>query len=231
MKFSDLSKEDQALLSTDFGDLDKVAAEQVKVANEMYEAGVELALSTADEMDKLAASAGSSDDLSDSADESEKVAAADYGNIIAEGYIDKLAALGVERHGDADHYFLPLVEEKIAEAGRMAALKKFWDATKSKASGAAAKAKDMASKAKAQAGQAGQRAGDFAKGQAKRHSEGAKDVMTGLKGKTEHITGLSAGERARRVGMGVGKMAPGLAAGGLAAGGGLYAATRGKKED
>lgn len=242
MKREDLSAEDQKLLSTDFGDLDKVAAEQVKVANEMYEAGVDMAQATADGMDKAAAEdEAKEDDEDDEGDESEKKAAADYGNIITEGFLDKLAALGEERHGNPDHYFMPFIEEKVAEAGARAALQKFAGMVDSIANklptragmallGAAEKAPKALGKAKAHVSQAAQRAGDAAKRVGKMHSEGAKDFMTGIKGKTEHVTGLSAGERARRVGSGLGKMSPAIAAGGAAAGGTAYAATRGKKD-
>lgn len=124
MRFEDLSPADQALVNTDFGGLDKVAAEQVKVAAEMYNAGAEMALSTADQMDKLAAESEKEDE-EDEMEEEEKKASIDYGNIIAEGFIDKLAELGEERHGNPAHYVMPYVEEKIAQVGAQAALEKF----------------------------------------------------------------------------------------------------------
>ena len=43
MKFEDLSPEDQKLLNTDFGDLDKEASARVEVAQEMYGQGQSMA--------------------------------------------------------------------------------------------------------------------------------------------------------------------------------------------
>jgi hypothetical protein len=233
MNVKHLSLEDQRLLATDFGDLDKVAEEQVKVASEMYTAGAEMALATADQMDKLAAESEKEEEMEDEEDEGEKKAAADYGNIITEGFIDKLAALGEERYGNADHYFIPFMEEKVAAAAASAGLAKFKGILSDLSEGAKAlpaKMRENAAKMKAQAGQAKQRVGDAAKNMRDMHVEGAKDFMTGVKGNTEHLSGLSAGERARRMGKGLGKMSPAIAAVG-GTGGGIYAATRKKKDE
>lgn len=208
MRKEDLSAADQALLNTDFGDLDKIAAEQVKVAGEMYDAGAEMAEATADQLDKLAEENEKEDEDEDEGGEEEKKAASDYGNIIAEGFIDKLAALGVERHGNEAHYFLPFVEEKVAAVGARAALEKFAASKASFLSTLGNKAKEVGGKVKS-----------FAKGV-------KSDTVAAATGKTGRGRELSAMER-------LGKLKrPGMVAGGLgAAGGTTYALTRGKKKE
>lgn len=134
MKLKDLSKSDLELLNTDFGDYEKIAEEQVKVAGELYIAGEEMATAAADQMDKLAENEKEEEgEEEEEGDDGEKKASEDYGNIIAEGFIAKLAALGEERYGDPVHYFMPMVEEKVAAAGASMALGKFFKAVKGKA--------------------------------------------------------------------------------------------------
>lgn len=208
MRKEDLNAADQALLATDFGELDKVAEEQVKVAGEMYEAGVEMGQTTADQMDKLAAEAEKEEKEDDEGGEEEKKAAADYGNIIAEGFIDKLAALGAERHGNEAHYFLPFVEEKVAAVGARAAIEKF---AKSKASFLT------------MLGDKAREAGGAVKSFAKKTKA---DTVAAVSGETARGKPLSAMQR-------LGKLKrPGAVAGGVgAAGGAAYLAGRGGKSD
>lgn len=207
MRFQDLSREDQALVHADFGGLDKVAAEQVKVASEMYSAGAEMAESTADQMDKLAAESEKEEEDEELGEE-EKKASADYGNIIAEGFIDKLAGLGEERYGNPAHYVMPYVEEKIAQVGAQAALEKF---AKSKAG--------FLAMLKGKAGNAGKAVKNFAK-------DTVKDTKSAVTGKGARGGQLSAMDRLKKL------KRPGMVAGGAAAAGGVgYGASRFKKED
>jgi len=221
MRFEDLSPEDQALVNTDFGGLDKVAAEQVKVASEMYNAGTEMAEATADQMDKLAAEKEEEAEEDEDMGESEKKASADYGNIIAEGFIDKLAELGEERYGNPAHYVMPYVEEKVAQVGAQAALEKFAGVKDSFMAGLS-KAKGMASSAGGKAKGLAGKAGDKAKGAGGAVRDFGKATVQDSKdmfGK-----GLSASERLKKA------KRPAMVAAGLAAGGaGAYYAT--KKND
>lgn len=127
MNLNDLTPAQRQLLATDFGDLDKVAAEQVKFAGDLYSAGQTLAEQAADAMEKAAADAAKEDkkEEEDEEDEEKTAAARDNGNIVAEGFLDKLAELGQERYGNPMMYFIPLMEEKVATAGANAALSKF----------------------------------------------------------------------------------------------------------
>jgi len=215
MRFQDLSPENQALVNTDFGPLDKVAEEQVKIASEMYSSGAEMAQATADQVDKLAAEKEEEEEEKEEKEEmgeAEKKASEDYGIIIAEGFTDKLASLGEERYGDADHYFIPFMEEKVAAAGARAAVKKFWEATK-------------------------KRVGESAD----RHVEGAKKFRSGVTGTNHHdpfgkfLAGgkkhTARGERRGLMLEGAKKMAPGAAVLTAGTGAGIYAATRKKKEE
>jgi hypothetical protein len=161
MRFEDLSPVDQTLLKTDFGSLDKVAAEQIKTASEMFNAGAEMALAAADQMDKLAAEEKEHEEEKEECDEEKKASADDKGMFICEGFIDKLAELGEERHGNPAHYIMPYAEDKIAQAGAHAALSKFASAKegftamlKSKAKDAGAVAKNVGAAAKKGAGDA-----------------------------------------------------------------------------
>jgi len=212
MRFQDLSPENQALVNTDFGPLDKVAEEQVKIASEMYSSGAEMAQATADQVDKLAAEKEEEEEEKEEMGEAEKKASEDYGIIIAEGFTDKLASLGEERYGDADHYFIPFMEEKVAAAGARAAVKKFWEATK-------------------------KHVGESAD----RHVEGAKKFRSGVTGTNHHARGITYGagisSSKKRRGLmleGAKKMAPGAAGAAVltaGTGAGIYAATRKKKEE
>ncbi len=127
MRYEDLSAADQALLNTDFGDLEKEASARVEVAQEMYSMGFDkLASATADEMDKAAAEAEcKKEDKKEEHDEEKKAASEECGKIIEKGFFDGLRKLGSDRHGNELHYLLPFIEEKVAAVGARAALEKF----------------------------------------------------------------------------------------------------------
>lgn len=127
MRFEDLSPEDQALVKTDFGAMDKVAAEQVKQASDCYAYGAEkIALEIADAQDKLAEEEAKKEKEEEEhkLDEEKEKTAAELGAFTERGVFDGLAKLGQERHSDPLHYFYPYMEQKIAEAGAAAALEK-----------------------------------------------------------------------------------------------------------
>lgn len=135
MRKEDLSAEQQKLLNTNFSpELEKVAAEQAKVAQEMYAKGQEIAMNIADAMDKEAAekvaAEGANPELEDA--QQEKMAA-QMGAFIERGQFDGLKKLGSERHGNEYHYILPFVEEKVAAAAAMSGLSKFKNFMASKA--------------------------------------------------------------------------------------------------
>jgi len=126
MRFEDLSPEDQALVNTDFGELDKIAEEKVAVATEMYSHGFnDLAEATADEFDKLASAEAEEEELEK--DAASDAASAELGALIERGYFDGLKKLGSERHGDSMHYIYPFVEEKVAALGATAATNKYFE--------------------------------------------------------------------------------------------------------
>jgi len=129
MRFQDLSPADQALVKSDFGEMDKVAAALVAQASECYEYGHDkIALEIADGLEKAAA-----DELA-AEEEAEKTAseidpdfdktAAELGAFTEKGTFDGLAKLGQERYGDPMAYFWPFVEQKIAQVGAQRALEK-----------------------------------------------------------------------------------------------------------
>lgn len=222
MRMEDLSAEQRKLLSTDFGDLEKVAADQAKLAGEMYNRGLEIALNIADGLDKEAAeaekTAGENHELPDA--HSEKTAQ-QMGAFIERGQYDGLKKLGADRHSNEWHYFLPFVEEKVAAAGAKAGLDRFRQFITSKAKGVAGKAKDVGGKVV-----------DYHKniGSHARQAATGKPTAAGgnsIKGKAEStLRGLTGKERAMEAGKAVGKASPYAAAAGL----GAAAASR-KKDD
>jgi hypothetical protein len=126
MRFEDLSPADQQLLNTDLGEVEKVAAENIALADEMYAHGFnKLAQEAADSLEAAYAAAASekvaSEETLDA--ESEKIAT-DLSAFIERGFFDGLRKLGSERYGDEAAYLRPFIEEKIAEAGAAAALAK-----------------------------------------------------------------------------------------------------------
>jgi hypothetical protein len=139
MKFQDLSAEDQALVRTDFGDMDKVAEGMVKQATECYERGYEkTAAEIADNVDKLAEESKKEEEEEKKEHEEHpehEKAAAELGAIYERGVFDGLAKLGSDRHGDPMHYFWPFIEEKVAAAGAHGAVSKFLSKVKGHAEG------------------------------------------------------------------------------------------------
>ena len=188
MKRSELSADDQKLLATDFGDLEKVAAAELEEFNDLYTFGMEKAAAAADEADEE-----DKEEKKKELDEEHKKEASARGIIIAQGMIEKLAALGEERHGDENHYFYPAISEKLAAAGAEAGkVKAFLDAVKAKAS----KAKEVAKEY---------------------HAGANKGVAAGVKGVNEHGAKLTAKERLKSFAIGAGKYAPHAAVAGGAA--------------
>ena len=124
MRYEDLSPADQQLLNTDLGEVEKVAAEKIALADEMYSTGFnKLATEAADAIEATyAEKTAASEDVSMD-DESEKVAS-DLGSFIERGFFDGLRKLGSDRYGDEMAYLNVLIEEKVAQAGAAAALDK-----------------------------------------------------------------------------------------------------------
>lgn len=158
MKITDLSAEDQKLVNTEFSaELEKEAAEQVKIAQELYTTGFDkLASETADELDKLAEFPPKKEEEGEEKDEKklddeQKKEAATRGAFIAQGFIDGLKKLGQERHQDEMAYLYPFINEKLAGMGKVMDMAKNMgakgmSAAKGMAAKAAPAAKDMAAK-------------------------------------------------------------------------------------
>jgi len=122
MKYEDLSVEDQALLATDFGEQEKVAAAELGVAQEMYNTAFEkLAAATADAIDEEAKKEDESEKKEKMDEEGEKKAA-DLSAFIERGYFDGLRKLGSDRHGDENAYLYPFLIEKCADGEQKAKL-------------------------------------------------------------------------------------------------------------
>src|SRR5688572_1798221 len=120
MRFQDLSAEQQRLVQTDFGDLEKEAAARVQLSQEMYATGFhKLATETADWLDKAAEEAEKEEkkEKDEDLDEESKTASAELGDFIERGYFDGLRKLGSERHGNELHYIIPFIEARVAEEG------------------------------------------------------------------------------------------------------------------
>lgn len=125
MRFEELSVEDQKLLNTDLGeDLEKVAAEKVAAANEVYAYGCQQGEAIAEELDELYKQAEEEEDEEDEDEEEEEKTsseiefektASELGAFIERGVFDTLTKLGSEKHGDPLHYYYPYIEEKIAK--------------------------------------------------------------------------------------------------------------------
>jgi hypothetical protein len=148
MNIKDLSQEEQQLLNTDFGDLEKEAAARLQQVEEMYGYGHDkLASEIADGIDELVKVAEEEEkeeedeDEGKMDDESEK-SAAEFGAFIERGVFDGLSKLGSDRHNDPMYYFYPFMEEKIAAGGAAAALKR----VKSMGSAGLDKAKGLGAK-------------------------------------------------------------------------------------
>lgn len=126
-KEASVSAQDEELLNTDFGDLEKEAAEQIKLASDMYSLGEDYAIATAEAMLKQAADADMDGEEDEDEDEDSKKeasvgmdsesekTASDLSAFIERGFTEKLASLGEERYGNPLHYFEPYIIEKVAK--------------------------------------------------------------------------------------------------------------------
>jgi uncharacterized membrane-anchored protein YhcB (DUF1043 family) len=246
MRFQDLSPEDQRLVKTNFGDdVEKIAAERVALANEMYQQGYDvIATAIVDQLNKTASEDEKKENPFAAKDkeeheekeehegkmdpESEK-SASELGKLIARGTLDSLMEKGASEHGDQLHYLYPYLEQKVAAAGADSALKVFRNALGQ----AKNRVKAHGADAFAATRQGAQRAGDAVRGAVSRAGTGAKEVGRAVTGNTEHMVGkMDRGSRLALAASGAKKMAP-VAGGVAAAGGAGYGASRyfGKKED
>ena len=117
MDIKSLSAEDQALLNTQFSpELEKEAAESVKLASELYTTGHDkLAAETADLLEKMAEEEEKEEkEEGKELNEDQKKEASVRGAFIAQGFIDGLKKLGSERYNDELAYLAPFIHEKIA---------------------------------------------------------------------------------------------------------------------
>lgn len=221
MKFEDLSPQDQALVNTDFGDMDKVAEEMVKEAAECYDRGFEkTALEIADGLDKAAKEEKEDKEEEEELDHESEKKAAELAAFYERGVFDGLAKLGEARYGDEMHYFWPFIEEKIASEGAKGAVMKFLGKMKGHMGSAAEAAKQKAKHYGSEASAAGARAKQGVKDYHHGAAENLRQAATG-RGKAEMgvASKLTAGERAKAGLKGAAKFSPhALAVGGAAAG-------------
>jgi hypothetical protein len=124
MRYRDLTEQDQETLATDFGGLEKEAAEHIALAEEGYEVGFhKLAKEIADAMEveaaetmaKIASGEADDDDDEEEEDEEHTKKAEDIGAFIEKGTFDGLMKLGEERYGDSMVYIEPLIMEKLGK--------------------------------------------------------------------------------------------------------------------
>lgn len=224
MKRSDLSAEDLALLNTDFGEMDKEAAAQVELADEMYLTGFDkLATETADAMDQAAAELLEAEKVAseeDALDEESEKMASELSCFIERGFFDGLRKLGSERHDDELHYLMPYIEEKVAATGAKALLGKFRDRVKGiNVKGMGAKAKELGAKAKNMGGKAVDGVSNY-------HKDMGAKAKAAVTGKNSAGAAMTGKERAVAGGKSLAKASPYLALGA----GGAFAATRGNKQ-
>ena len=224
MRYEDLSQYDQALVNTDFGDLEKEAQEKLAEANEVYAYGQEQAHLIADQMDeamaKFASEEEEEEEEEEELDEESEKKAAELGAFIERGMFDELTKLGSQRHGDAMYYYYPYMEEKVAQIGAEEKLAAWADIVK--------KTKGLAESAK------GKLKGvwDAAKEKTRAPREGFMDEMRKAKaGLKSDAQGLRSGEpsRSRVAGHLAGKAVAPLGAAGLTAGG-IYGYNKQKKQ-
>jgi len=111
----ELSDEDKALLATDFGELEKEAAEQIKLANDMYGLGASYAQNIAAQLDEsFTAEDGSEKVASKALDEESEKTAQELALFIEKGFVEKLASLGKENYDDESAYLNYFAQEKLA---------------------------------------------------------------------------------------------------------------------
>lgn len=117
MNINDLSPEDQNLLNTEFpAELEKQAADEVQMANELYALGFEkMAEAAAEEVEKEEEEEKKKPE--NKLSEEHKKEAAVRGAFIAQGFIDGLMEKGASVHGDPLHYLYPAIEEVLVKEG------------------------------------------------------------------------------------------------------------------
>jgi hypothetical protein len=243
MRMEDLSPAQRQLLMTDFGqETEKVAAEQAKIAQEMYDRGLDIAVNIANAMDAEYAAEKTAEYDAELEDPYMEKAAQQMGAFIERGQFDGLQKLGAERHGNEWFYILPFVEEKVAAVGARSAATKFTDfmhsnairaghglksvgkSIKGTAEGLAKKTKEgiRDSSAVAKAKQVAGKVKSYHQGigaHARQAATGEVSAVGGdsIKGRPQSIlSGLSKGERAMEGAKAVGKLTPHAAAAGLA---------------
>jgi hypothetical protein len=111
----DLTKEQQALLDTQFpAEIEKQAAAEAAMAFELYEVGFEkMASEAAEKMDEEAKEEKKEEDKKELSEEQEKEAQS-RAAFIARGFIDGLMEKGASQHGNAYHYLIPAISDKLA---------------------------------------------------------------------------------------------------------------------
>lgn len=240
MRFADLNAADQQLLRTDLGEVEKVAAENLALADEMYAHGFnKLAEEAADSLEAAAAAASEKVASEGYLDEESEKVAADLSAFIERGFFDGLRKLGSERYGDENAYIIPFLEEKVAAIGAEKyaaeftkrigeAAAKGWKATKGKSKDLAEGVKRYHSNAANQV-RGGADAISWGRKRLKdvRPSEYMADMHSGV------AKGMIRGG-AKDVAKGTGKLVAPYAAGATVLGGGAYAANKlknRKKED
>lgn len=181
MRRSELSPEDQKLLSTDLGAFEKEAQAHVALCQEMYETGFsKLAAETADELDALYSKTAEEAQVEEiNLDSGSEKLAQDLGAFIERGYFDGLRKLGQERYGDETAYLYPFIEEKVAAgaaAGAKEWLAKRWSSVADKAKGVASSAAEKAKKLPGAAK-------DYHKSMAEEASRGGKSLWRAARGR------------------------------------------------
>ena len=122
MRYQDLTEQDQEIMATDFGGLEKEAAEHIHLAEEGYEVGFRkiakeiadaMEVEAAETMAKIASGEADEEEEEEEEDEEHTKKAEDIGAFIEKGTFDGLMKLGEERYGDSMVYIEPLIMEKL----------------------------------------------------------------------------------------------------------------------
>jgi hypothetical protein len=205
-RFQDLSREDQELLNTDFGDYEKFASEQVALSSHFFDQGAQFGANAADEFDKIASQEVEADDLM--LDEESKIASEELGAFMARGYYDQLVKEGNDRHGDPLYYLMPLIEEKVAAAGGK------------KAVGLLKSLKDGARKGL-----------DSAKGHVRKYNAGMINDLKSAKSGVSRGKEIGGGARIQSAAKGIAKATPYAALGGSMLGGGVIVSRKVNRDD
>lgn len=207
MKFEELSAADQQLLNTDLGEIEKVAAERVAIADEMYAVGFsKLASETADELDALIAMEKDAEEAEDlQLDDATEKLAYDLSAFIERGFFDGLCKLGSERHGDEMAYLYPFLEEKIAAKAAKGVLDRVGKFIKAKGKAVAEGAKDAGKYVK-------EKAEEGVKAERKYRQGAVADIKGGAKSLKKSFSGKNRLEKAKSglkgIGLGAAKLSP-----------------------